>query len=57
MGQLRKDNTSKEIMVKIDKQTNRATDELGRPVNANGYLINEQGSILNQKGEIVWMFY
>jgi hypothetical protein len=47
MGQLRKDSTSKDIIVKLDKQTNRATDELGRPVNANGYLINEQGSIVN----------
>ena len=47
MGQLRKDSTSKDILVKLDKQTNRATDELGRPVNANGYLINEQGSIVN----------
>lgn len=34
-------------MVKIDKKTNRAVDDLGRPVNANGYLIDERGNIIN----------
>jgi len=46
---LRKDDASKEIMVRIDSKTNRAVDEIGRPVNANGYLIDEKGSIINNK--------
>jgi hypothetical protein len=47
IGQLRKDDTSKEILVKIDKKTNRAVDDIGRPVNANGYLIDDTGNIIN----------
>lgn len=40
IGQLHKDNDSKELLIKIDKENNKAIDELGRPVNANGYLID-----------------
>jgi hypothetical protein len=32
-------------------------DNLGRPVNANGYLIDKIGNIINTKGEPVFMFW
>ena len=57
IGQLRKDDTSKEILVKIDKKTNRAVDDLGRPVNANGYLIDDTGNIINIDNDIIWNFW
>lgn len=57
IGQLKKDDSSKEILVRIDKKTNRAVDDIGRPVNANGYLIDEKGNIVNAKGQIVWNFW
>lgn len=44
-------------MVRIDKKTNRAVDDIGRPVNANGYLIDDKGNIMNGKNEIIWNFW
>jgi hypothetical protein len=57
IGQLKKEDSSKEILVRIDKKTNRAVDDIGRPVNANGYLIDEKGNIVNTKTEIIWNFW
>ena len=57
IGQLHKDNDSKELLIRIDKENNKAVDELGRPVNANGYLIDSQGNIINYKQERIWNFW
>lgn len=57
IGQLRKDDASKDILVRVDAKTGRAVDELGRAVNANGYLIDERGSILDKDGVVMFNFW
>lgn len=47
MGIVRKDDNSKNIVMQVDKRTNKATDERGRTINAQGYLVDERGSIIN----------
>lgn len=41
----------------LDYLTKRGTDDLGRPVNAKGYLIDDRGSIINTQGYIIWNFW
>ena len=47
MGIVKKDDHSKNIIFTVDPKTNKAIDELGRPINALGYLVDEKGSIVN----------
>jgi hypothetical protein len=57
IGQLGKDEVSKEIMIRVDKLTGRGIDDLGRPVNAMGYLIDDIGNIIDVKGDVIFNFW
>ena len=39
MGMVKKDDHSKNLLYQVDKN-HRAIDELGRPINAKGYLVD-----------------
>ena len=57
-GTLQHHDKTKEILVGVDSETGNIIDDLGRQVNAVGYLIDPNGNIIHKKdGSIVWNFW
>ena len=57
IGQFGKDPESKEIILKTDPKTGLSVDNLGRRVNAAGYLIDKDANVINKKGKIMFFFW